>query len=256
MEIRGEGAVLEISVFFAPDVDPPVFDVAAWQEHGIRLLGEEKQEDFDWAAAYRAHAQPVRIGDWILDPREPEALLPEVQASRTYLRLPARTAFGTGSHASTRLAIETLDTLALEGRRVLDVGTGTGVLAFIASLGGAKEVLAFDIDPAAALVARENAGLNAIRSVRIFAGQLSAIKNAGRVGFDLVLINILPHNVRGELALLDSLVAGAAELVFSGLTVDTEAEIRGILQALGWTLESSSGDGEWVALVFRRQRRP
>ncbi len=253
VEIRGDGIVLEMSVFFAPEVKPPAFDAAAWREKGIRLLVEEEQEDLDWAASYRARAEPVRIGKLVLDPREPDSDPPDLKTGESWLRLPARTAFGTGSHASTRLAIELLGELCVEGKRVLDVGTGTGVLAFVAFLGGAEEILAFDVDPAAALVARENAGLNAMKSVRFFAGRLAALSGSGHAGFDLVLINILPHNVREELAQLDSLVASSADLVFSGLTVDTERELRRLLEELGWNLAAHRRDEEWVALAFRRQ---
>lgn len=255
VEIRGTGAVLEMSVFFPPEVEPLPFDTATWDEHGIRPLGQEIQEDRDWAASYRAHAEPIRIGPLVLDPREPDAPPPRLATGERWLRLPARTAFGTGSHASTRLAIELLVSRRLEGRRALDVGTGTGVLAFVASLGGAKEVLAFDVDPAAALVARENVGLNGLTGVRIFAGRLSALRGAIHGGFDLVLINILPHNVREELADLDAVVAERAELVFSGLTVGTEREMRRILGEQGWALDASRRDEEWVALAFRRGHR-
>ncbi len=256
LEIRGEGNLREMSVFFAADAEPPAFDQAVWAGRGVRLLGQEKVEDADWAASYRVRAQPLRVGGFVLDPREPDGEPPDLESGETCIRLPARTAFGTGSHASTRLAIELLDFTVVRGKRVLDVGTGTGVLAFVALLRGAGKVVAFDIDPAAALVARENASLNALTAVRFFAGRLSAFGGTSRCLFDLVLVNILPHRVAEELDLLRSLVAEDARLIFSGLTAETGERVRTLLSEQEWALECSRQEEEWVGLRFRRRCSP
>src|SRR4051812_13488080 len=127
---------------------------------GVELEIEETVPDADWFATWRERAQPFPVGRTLyLDPREPEDAPPEVPDGRRLLRLPARAAFGTGSHESTSLALELLEDADLQGRRVLDVGTGTGVLAFAALLFGAKSVVGFDVDPASPFHARDNSAL-------------------------------------------------------------------------------------------------
>jgi len=113
-----------------------------------------------------------------------------VPAGRRLLRLPARAAFGTGSHESTSLALELLEDADLQGRRVLDVGTGTGVLAFAALAFGAASVTGFDVDPASPFHARDNSALNGLHP-RLFAGRLAALRE--KPLFDLALVQRRPR---------------------------------------------------------------
>jgi ribosomal protein L11 methyltransferase len=143
---------------------------------GVELELEETVPDADWFATWRERAQPFPVGrSLFIDPREPGEEPAAVPEGRRWLLLPARAAFGTGSHESTSLALELLEDADLRDRRVLDVGTGTGVLAFAALLFGARFVAAFDVDPAAPFHARDNSALNGLRP-RLFAGRLAALR--------------------------------------------------------------------------------
>ncbi|HEY4593776.1 MAG TPA: 50S ribosomal protein L11 methyltransferase, partial [Thermoanaerobaculia bacterium] len=124
---------------------------------GVELERQETVPDADWFAAWREKARPFPVGRTLyLDPREPDDVPIEIPDGRRLLRLPARAAFGTGSHESTALVLELLEDADLRGRRVLDVGTGTGVLSFAALLWGARSVVGFDVDPASPVHARDN----------------------------------------------------------------------------------------------------
>src|SRR6185295_503064 len=154
----------------------PLETVPLQFETGIELETEEIVPDADWLAVWREQARPFPVGrTFFVDPREPGEDPVEVPACRRLLRLPARAAFGTGSHETTSLALELLEEADVRGRRVLDLGTGTGILAFAALLGGARSVVGFDVDPAAPFHARDNSALNGLHP-RLFAGRLSALR--------------------------------------------------------------------------------
>jgi ribosomal protein L11 methyltransferase len=120
------------------------------------------EPDRDWQADWKLGLKPVQAGRITV---VPTWLKDEVPAGQIALIIEPGMAFGTGHHATTRMATEALSALDLEGTSVLDVGTGSGVLAIAASLLGAKRALGLDIDPATIPVAFENAELNGFAAV-------------------------------------------------------------------------------------------
>ena len=259
-------------VAYFSDPVPPVaeaLDLAAWGARGVKLVLREVLPVRDWLAEYRARAQPLDVGCFRLDPREPEAV-EEVVASgssaeapeglgpgRYLLRLPARTAFGTGSHESTRLALLLLEGLAETGRlggvRLLDVGTGSGVLAFAALRLGAGRVVAYDIDLPSVCMAETNRRLNpwpAAPTPAWFAGGPGALAPATR--FDLLVINVLPERIATDLPELVKHLAPGGRLLSSGNLVDQRALLADRFGALGLRYESELIEGEWLAMVWVR----
>ena len=211
----------------------------------------------DWMADYRDKVRPLLVGRrLVIDPREPgrEESVPD---GRQVVRVPAREAFGTGSHASTRLALEMLEDVDPEGSRVLDVGAGSGVLSFAAELFGARFVVGVELDLVAALLAAQNRVLNDL-ATSFVAGSLEALEStaagAGGRGFDLALVNVLPYRVRRHLPRLVDLLAPGATMVFSGIPEEEGPDLVEELADLGLLLEASRSEGEWVA--FRLVNRP
>jgi len=245
----GRAGELLIDAFFpetrSPGTLPAVLDAA-----GVRLAGAQAVAPADWLESYRAAARPLEIGRRLLvDPREPDAPAP-VAGRRFWLRVPARTAFGTGSHESTRLVLELMEGLELSGKRVLDVGTGSGILGLAALVHGARAVVGFDLDLAAPLVAAQNAGLNRLRPA-LFAGGAAALgARAGR--FDVVLANVVPEQLLADLPALAALVAPGGEALFSGLLVPQGRGFLARLRALGLRRRSTRRAGEWVAYRLAR----
>lgn len=255
----GEGRVRLQAYFHAGVAMPPV----ALPE-GAVLDGEAPVEDEDWLAAYRARARPVEVGRrFVVDPREPGEqvaadsgpMAGEAADGRWLLRLPARSAFGTGSHESTQLAVELLEEVAAQrggGLRVLDVGTGTGILSFAALRLGAGPVVAFDSDPVAAFHARENCALNSLtgaRAPRLFAGRVDALASLPPpLRFDLVLVNALPDEILPELPAIVARLAAGGELILSGLLAERSGEVLDQLAPLVLAERSRRISGEWAAL--------
>jgi ribosomal protein L11 methyltransferase len=218
---------------------------------GIELETEEVFPDADWLAAWRERARPFAVGETLfVDPREPGETPAGIPPGRRLLRLPARAAFGTGGHESTSLALELLERMDLRGRRVLDVGTGTGVLAFAALLFGARSAVGFDVDLAAPVHARDNGALNGL-DPRWFAGRLAAIRE--RPLFDVALVNVVPEQILPEVPHLARLLRPGAEAVFSGILAERGREVMQRLAELGFVAGTRREAGEWVA--FRVELR-
>jgi ribosomal protein L11 methyltransferase len=228
---------------------------------GAELAGEEVVLDTDWLALYRERARPFPVGRtfWV-DPREPAGEPIPAPPGRSRLQVPARAAFGTGSHESTALAIELLERIDLAGARVLDMGTGTGILALAALERGAASAVGFDLDPAAPFHARENArangwldGRRAGRRLQLFAGRLAAL--ASSASFDLALVNIVPEQVLPELPEVAWRLAPAGSAILSGILVERGAEVLAATGALGLVEVARLVSGEWIAFQVTAQSK-
>lgn len=202
----------------------------------------------DWAESWKQHFPVFRVGPLVVRPSW-EAYA--AQAQDVVLTLDPGMAFGTGTHATTRLCLEALvDALRARPQgTVLDVGTGSGILAIAAAALGAEQVLACDIDPEACRVARDNALANGVAE-RVAITDEPLERLSGR--YDVVLANILAEeNVR----LAKELVARLADhgvLILSGILKDKEALVRQGFAGLALQDPQVAYHEEWVCLTYRR----
>ncbi len=242
-------------------------DLAAYLP-GVEILDSGPVEEKDWLAAWRAAAEPIPLGSrLIVDPREWEPATQDPSAvgtrapraagaiaGRFVLQIPARTAFGVGSHESTRLAYELLEATSLAGKRVLDVGCGSGILAMAALLLGARAAVGFDFDPAAALLAGQYARQNDLRPA-IFTGTVAALATpqAGAERFDVVVLNVLPHEIAGELGQVIAQLATGGELLVSGVLATEAVAVTRAIEELGCEKSGELQAGEWVGLRFQER---
>ncbi len=238
-----------------------------WAGRGVLSSGSEHLADRDWLASYRQSAEPFDIGRkfrvdpgdaWIdpSDPGDPVDATTTAGDSRFILRIPAQTAFGTGSHESTRLVLEWLEELDLAGLDVLDVGTGSGILSFAAERLGAGRIVAFDVDAPAICIARGNARLNALDGVsrtRCFAGSLAALRVERR--FDLALVNILPENFT-EISGLAGLLRPGGRVISSGNLAGRRDELLARWRRHGFALEAERRQDEWIAFLLVADSAP
>lgn len=225
------------------------------QAFGLRPIGElttRLVHEADWAEAWKRHFPVLRLGRrLVIRPtwRRHRAALDDV-----VLALDPGMAFGTGLHPTTRLCLAAIEALAdrgvLAGRRVLDVGCGSGILAIAAARLGAAEVLGVDTDPIAIEATAANAGRNGVTD-RVLA-RLGSLPAAGGPR-EVVLANLIASllvTLAGPLR--DELLPGGT-LLASGIFVDREPEVRAALGGHGLAVCDRSAEGDWVALEAVRR---
>lgn len=249
-----EGADQEVLAYFEEPASPELcqrLDPASdWP--GSQLVNVESIAGGDWLAEYRRRASPMELGSrFLVDPREPDEA-PAVQPSdRVLLRIPARTAFGTGSHESTRLALELMEGIPMAGMRVLDVGTGSGILAFAAMALGAGDVIGLDIEAEAVIVALENCRLNHSMP-GLVAGTVDCLRATSR--FDLALVNVLPRRIRGDLGAIVGLLPQGGEMVVSGVLAEQHESYLRELALFGLNEKRSRRSGEWMGSLMEKSK--
>ena len=208
----------------------------------------------DWRDSYKAHFQAWHFGrlHWVPVWERATFRLP---AGDAVLWLDPGVAFGTGNHETTRLCCERLVARVAAGgppSRVVDAGCGSGILALSAALLGCREVVAFDNDPEAVRVSRENAALNGlVGRVQFSVGDLAG--GLGDRSADLVLANIQADVLVGHARELIAAVAPGGELILSGILAAEGSAVRAAFTAAapGWTTDSRVL-GEWCDLALGR----
>ncbi len=218
---------------------------------GAVKLASGELPEADWLAEYRRRVTPRAVGRrfWI-DPH-PAQPTPAPEG-RIHLLIEPRQAFGSGSHESTALALQCLEQMSLAGRSVLDVGTGSSILALAAAALGARPVVGFDIDLEAVFIAGQTVQEQPTRfPVALFAGTVEALGAAAR--FDVMLANLLPAQLHPILPELVGHLAGGGELVVSGLLASQRAVSEVELARAGLQVTAALSMGEWVALRCRRR---
>ncbi len=214
-------------------------------EPSVRVLNEE-----DWANAWKAHYHPLRASEHCLIVPSWEDV-PPLSPGDIVIRLEPGMAFGTGLHPTTRLALRLLEHAHPQDLCVLDVGTGSGILAIAAALMGASHVLGTDIDPHALKAARENARRNHVQQrIDIRPGSLPPDGS-----FDLVLVNILPHVI---LRLFDeglwARVRPGGTLILSGIVAPCEVDILLAVAVHGGDVVERLQEEDWIGLWVRRPK--
>ncbi len=203
----------------------------------------------DWAEAWKAHYGVLHIGKHTVI--VPAWQSYTAQADEIVIRLDPGMAFGTGTHPTTQLCLTALEQVIRPGMRVLDVGTGSGVLAISAFKQGAAEVLAVDVDEIAINSARKNLELNELsEQIRLETGSIEH----GQGPYDLVLINILARIIVTLLEQgLSELIAPAGVVIASGIIDEQEPQVQAAFAAHGLEVVERLTDKDWVALVGRKR---
>jgi ribosomal protein L11 methyltransferase len=221
---------------------------------GVRVSAE-KLEDKDWVAMSLAGLPAVHAGPFVVAGAHE---LGRAGAGKIPIWIEAGPAFGTGHHGTTKGCLESLARVARSRRlgKVLDIGTGSGVLAIAALKAGADSAIASDIDPESIRIARENAKNNrmgrTVRFVVATGAQNAAIR--GGAPYDVVLANILARPLVGLSADIAALVRPGGRVILSGLLTHQESQVRTAFEGRGLHLIDRRRINGWSTLTYERPK--
>jgi ribosomal protein L11 methyltransferase len=212
----------------------------------------------NWAAMAAPKIAPIKIRDRLLvvsdhDPRSLNQLC-ESAPDRKVLLIPVEMAFGTGDHPTTATCLRLLCDLDPVGKRVLDLGCGTGILALAAKALGARHVLGIDFDREAVAVSNRNAARNRIAGVRFERRDL--LEWEPRAPFDIIMANIFADVLNASFARLKRALAPGGALIVSGVLDTHAADSWREARSAGFRFERFVRRGKWVTALARSEGKP
>lgn len=217
---------------------------AAGIAYTVETAGVEQE---DWQNGWRKYYHPMEVGRRL-------AIVPswqEYDTPRTKLILDPGPAFGTGGHETTWLCLEALDRLVQGGERVLDIGTGSGILAIAALKLGAARAEGVDIDPVAVRTARENAALNGVAGqLTVLVGDLSG-QASGK--YQIITANIVANAIISLAPAVPGLLAEGGFFIASGIIDTRRDEVAAALRAAGLTVQQICEKRGWECMVCTKK---
>jgi ribosomal protein L11 methyltransferase len=212
----------------------------------------------NWAALAVPQIDPIKIRDrFLVVSTTDESLLARHRADhpqRELLVIPVEMAFGTGDHPTTATCLRLLCDLPIDGRRVLDLGCGTGILALAAKKLGASRVLAVDFDPEAVAAAKRNARRNRVRGVD-FERHDVLQWSPQEPPFDLILANIFADVLTASFPKMKRLLAPGGTLILSGILHTSAPDLLDEGRHHGFEFTSVLRRGKWITAVASHARR-
>ena len=211
-------------------------------------LTARTRDDGEWSEAWKQYYKPTPIGQRLLI--QPAWLPPENPEGRAVFLNEPGMSFGTGLHPSTRLCLEILETLDLPGKRVLDVGCGSGILSLCALILGADSAVGVDIDPHAARTATENARLNGVEGrFEALAGDFvtDPAPRGSLDTFDIVFSNIIADVI---IPLAPILAPSGALWVASGIIESRLDGVLAVAEECGLSVRNVRTESGWAAVMF------
>lgn len=201
----------------------------------------------NWNAEWEKNFEPVVVDD-LLCIRAP---FHEKNISVKYeIVIMPKMSFGTGHHQTTRLMCKTMASIDLKGKRVLDMGTGTGILAIFAKQLGAADVLGIDIDEWSVENAIENCASNNFPDIKIKKGDVDLLEK--EAVFDVILANINKNILKNHLPVYSHKLKQGGHLLLSGFFTTDTAELEGLAETLGLRLNSVMHENEWAMMLMEK----
>ncbi|MBR4459176.1 MAG: 50S ribosomal protein L11 methyltransferase [Clostridia bacterium] len=223
-------------------------DAMRCEAFGSLTLEQANVRDEDWLETWKQYFKPFRAGKSLVIKPTWESYA--AQPSDKVIEIDPGMAFGSGKHETTAMCLELLEQELRGGEEVIDVGTGSGILAIGAALLGARHVLAIDIDPDAVRVAKENIVHNGFED-RITAVRGDLLKDRSAV-CDVCVANIIADIICAFASPLRAKIRPGGTFIASGIIKERENEVVRAVTEAGYRVAEVRRRGEWVALLCRR----
>lgn len=219
----------------------PVQSAPKWRR--VRRIREES-----WRDAWKKHFGIQRIGRSLIV--RPSWVDYKVRDGETVIQIDPGMAFGTGQHQTTAMCLRAIEEQVRPGTRVLDLGSGSGILGIAAAKLGADRVLAIDLDPQAVKATNENAGINGVTG--ILEAREGTLERAAGERFDIIVANISGLILERLSADIARALAKGGLLVASGFLEDAVDRLKGAFELAGLGIERVVEEGVWRAILARR----
>ncbi len=251
--LNADKTTVKVSLFV-----PEEKNLAEYREYietRLSALGIEGQIDCDgmneddWSESWKQYYKPIPLGKLTIVPAWEQYSPKE---GEVIIRMDPGMAFGTGTHETTRLVMRIMQDLIVGGERVLDVGTGSGILSICASKLGAKSANAYDIDPVAVKVAQENALEDGCDNITVGVSDLLRGVDLSGGKYDFCVANIVSDIIIRMMPDIKDYLTEQAPLILSGI-IDTRAdEVMACVKENGYRIEHIEKENDWVALLCKR----
>ena len=210
----------------------------------------EGLKEEDWAENWKQYYKPVKLGRITIVPAWEDYTAEE---GEVIIRMDPGMAFGTGTHETTRLVIRLMQNEDLTDKKVLDMGTGSGILSIAAAKLGAKSCNAYDIDPVAVKVARENVSDSGFKNIEVGISDLLAGVDLSGGKYDICLANIVADIILRMLPDVDKYVKADGKIILSGIIAPRADEIREALCAHGYKILNEANENDWLAMLVTKE---
>ena len=246
---------VSVSIFISEDKSLPEY--SAFLSERLSLSGIDAEIKFegvseeDWAESWKKYYKPISLGKITIVPAWEEY---EAKEGEIILRMDPKMAFGTGTHETTRLVIELMQGRINGDQRVLDMGCGSGILAICASKLGAKECAAYDLDPVAVKVARENVEADGATNITCGTSDLFDSVDLSRGKYDIILANIVADIILRMLPDMEKYLAEDGKIILSGIIEPRGEEIYSALDKNGYAIIETKKENDWLAVIAERKK--
>ncbi len=205
-------------------------------------------DEDDWAESWKQYYKPVHLEDITIVPAWEDYTAAD---GEIIVRMDPGMAFGTGTHETTRLVIRLMQDEEITGKHVLDIGTGSGILSICASKLGAAWCNAYDIDPVAVKVARDNVESDGCKNITVGVSDLLKGVDKSKGKYDICLANIVADIIIRMLPDIKDYLNEGAPLILSGIIGERAEEVRQAVKKHGFSVEREITENDWVGMLVR-----
>lgn len=248
-EVTDQAAVLAM-------VERELADLRTFMDIGEGTVLVDETEDLDWINNWKQYFHQFYIDDILVIPSWEE--MERKDQAKLVLHIDPGTAFGTGMHETTQLCIRQLRKYITPDTELLDVGTGSGILAILSLMFGAKHAVGTDLDPCSVEAVRENMEANGIRqdAFKMMIGNLitdcAVQKEVGFACYDIVVANILADVLVPLTPVIKNQLKSGGIYITSGIIDEKEKTVADAVKAAGFTILEITRQGEWVSITAQK----